>query len=236
MENQDLRIGITVIKPVMEAMTDISRVKDWWTTNVTGSSSHLHDIFTVRFGNTFSTMEITELIEGKKVIWKIIDTLLPLFNNPFVWKDTKIQWDISAVSGLTDITMTHVGLTPEVECYSDCEKGWNYYVGVSLFKLLTEGEGVPGSGIFSRIIFGDRKYEGLLFYKNDPLPDFPDGSVLIDVKETNGEHVVAAHAVNSFIKEKFNKEDIRGEHYMLVENKPLFGDMLPSEDIAKGFL
>ncbi len=36
-----------------------------------------------------------------------------------------------------------MGLVPEIECYNDCVKGWNFYVNESLFKLMTEGKGIP---------------------------------------------------------------------------------------------
>ena len=43
----------------------------------------------------------------------------------------------------TQISFTHVGLVPEVECYDMCVKGWDQYVKGSLFKLITEGTGQP---------------------------------------------------------------------------------------------
>jgi hypothetical protein len=39
--------------------------------------------------------------------------------------------------------MTHVGVVPRAECYADCKKGWDFYVGESLLRLLTENEGLP---------------------------------------------------------------------------------------------
>jgi hypothetical protein len=38
--------------------------------------------------------------------------------------------------------MTHAGLVPGVECYGNCEKGWDFYVGESLLRLLTENTGL----------------------------------------------------------------------------------------------
>ena len=43
----------------------------------------------------------------------------------------------------TQINFTHVGLIPEVECYENCKKGWNFFIGESLRKLITEGQGQP---------------------------------------------------------------------------------------------
>ncbi len=44
-----------------------------------------------------------------------------------------------------DFTTTFVvDQTPEeVECYTSCTKGWDYYIKDSLFKLLTDGKETP---------------------------------------------------------------------------------------------
>ena len=40
------------------------------------------------------------------------------------------------------MTMTHVGLAG-LECIDDCSKGWDYYIGSSLRKLISTGKGQP---------------------------------------------------------------------------------------------
>jgi hypothetical protein len=98
------------------------------------------------------------------------------------WNDTRLVWDIQH-KNKTQIMMTHVGLTPEIECFHDCEKGWNFYVKESLAKLITENKGSPGYGIFCYTLNADRKYERILFTKNDPLPDLRLNYILINVKK-----------------------------------------------------
>jgi len=39
--------------------------------------------------------------------------------------------------------MTHIGLVPGIECYNDCEKGWDHYIRDCLFKLITTHKGIP---------------------------------------------------------------------------------------------
>jgi hypothetical protein len=51
-------------------------------------------------------------------------------------------FDISSTNEGTLVSVTHVGLVPEIECYEQCKKGWNFYVE-SLRKLMTEGKGEP---------------------------------------------------------------------------------------------
>jgi len=172
-------------------------------------------------------------VPGKKIVWLTTDCYLEVFKDKEQWKGTKIVWGISPEKNSTQITMTHIGLVPGIECFEDCEKGWNFYIKESLFKLLTEGKGLSGTGISATISNAHRKYEGILFSKGDPLPDLPDGYLLIDVKEVIGENVISAYAVNKLDTEKFTAQEIKGEHYMVVENKPLFGKAQPLENLKE---
>ena len=100
-------------------------------------------------------------------------------------------------------------------------------------KLITEGKGLPGTGIFANIFNGSRKYEGLIYFKNDPMPDYTDGFFFIDVKETNGEQVTSAFAADIYRKENFNAKEIKGEYFIIIENKPVYDGIIPLEDIIE---
>ena len=52
-------------------------------------------------------------------------------------------FEISINDNKTQISFTHIGLVPEIECYDMCVKGWNQYVKGSLLNLITDGEGQP---------------------------------------------------------------------------------------------
>jgi len=231
--NTDYSSTIRVKTNAGLAFEAISNIAKWWATNIEGEARSPGDNFIVRFGKTYSVMKVTESDPGKKLVWTIEKSYLPLFKNPAQWDHTRIVWEISADNDDTVISMTHVGLTPETDCYCDCEKGWNFYIRESLYKSIIDGKGFPGTGIFSNISHGDRKYEGLLYFKNDPLPQYPDGYFFIDVNETNGEQVVSAHTAAEYHKESFDPSGIRGDHFMIVENKPLFGNVLPLKDILE---
>jgi hypothetical protein len=60
-----------------------------------------------------------------------------------VGKKTTVMFEILPLGDKTQVTMTHIGLAPEVQCFARCEAGWNQYFKESLFKLLTEHAGVP---------------------------------------------------------------------------------------------
>ncbi len=230
-QNYNSRISVDVTP--QQAIKSISNARGWWATNFTGHSKQFHDRFTVRFGKTFAIIQIVEYIADKKIIWQIEDCYLPLFNNKNQWNGTSIVWEVSSKGHSTEISMTHVGLFPGIECYSDCEKGWDFYTKESLYKLMMEGKGLPGTGIFANISNGERKYEGLIYFKHDPLPDYPVGFFFIDVKETKGEQVTAAFSAGDYYKEQFNPGQLKGEHFMIVENKPVYDTISPFEDILK---
>jgi hypothetical protein len=142
----DYRCSITGNISPAEAFERICRVSDWWTAGTQGISRNLGDEFAVNFGETFVTFKVTELVPGKKAVWLVTACNLHWINNKTEWQGTKVVWDLSSENGQTHVTMTHVGLVPGVECYNDCSIGWNFCVGESLLKLLTEGIGLPDKG------------------------------------------------------------------------------------------
>lgn len=231
MNGQDFTCSIAVNVTAAKAFEAITKVSAWWAKHVEGNTKDEGGIFTTRFGETFGVFKITEAIPGKKITWQVVDCYLPIFKNVHDWNGTNITWEISAAGDTSNITFTHVGLVPGKECYNDCCGGWSFYVKGSLYKLITEGQGLPGTGIRATISNGDRIYKGTLFFKNDPLPDFPGDFVLIDVKELNGEHVVAANGARLLDRTTFSPEQITGNYYMMVEDLPLFAGISPLDDI-----
>ena len=144
MEKQDYNTFITVTVTPKEAFEGIGRVSEWWITNVDGSSHNLNDIFIVHFReDSFVTFKIVEAFAGKKIVWLVTDCNLPWLKDKKEWNGTQVEWEISTKNNLTLINMIHIGLVPKIECYISCVKGWDQYVNGSLFKLLTDGKGLP---------------------------------------------------------------------------------------------
>jgi len=88
----------------------------------------------------------SEFISGKKVAWQVMDCYLPWLNDKTEWNGTTVVFEVLEKDNAVEIDMTHIGLAPESECYDDCEKGWDEHIKESLFKLLTEGKGLPQKG------------------------------------------------------------------------------------------
>lgn len=140
-QNYNCHIGANVT--AKEAFNAICKVSEWWATDLTGNSIKSGDVFTVRFGETSVTFKIVEVIPNKKIVWLVTDCYLPWLKDTKEWKGTRLNWEISAGKGSTLISFTHIGLVPVLECYNDCKEGWDFHVGISLFKLLTEHKGIP---------------------------------------------------------------------------------------------
>lgn len=121
------------------------KISEWWTETFEGSAEHAGQTFTIRFGSqVYKTMRVEELIRNKKVIWRVEDALIDLAElvNKKEWVNTRIIWDISATSDGTFLELTHIGLTPETECYELCTSGWQSFL-YSFDKFVTTGIGTP---------------------------------------------------------------------------------------------
>ena len=143
MNTQDFQISITAIVTAEEAMLAVSQVQDWWAKDFTGSAKNLNDEFTVRFGETFVSFKITELLPNVKVVWTVTNCYLPWLNDKTEWNETNAVFEIIPENNQTIINFIHQGLVPQIECYDTCVKGWTRHVTGSLLKLLTTGVGEP---------------------------------------------------------------------------------------------
>lgn len=143
MKTQDYHCSITVPGTTVKAFNSINRVPAWWGADLEGNTEKVNDTFTIHFSDTWVAFRITESEPGKKVVWLVTDSYLPWLEDKTEWNNTRVVWEISQEGTNAKIGMTHVGLVPAVECYENCEKGWNFYVKDSLFKLITEGKGNP---------------------------------------------------------------------------------------------
>ena len=143
MEQSNYQCSITAPVTPQQAYEGIANVAGWWAKNFRGSALNTGDTFTVQFGKTNVTFEITEAVPGKKVIWKVTDCYLDWLNDKTEWNNTSVLWEITSSNGTSKIDMTHIGLKPKMECYNDCKEGWNGHITNSLSRLLTTGAGAP---------------------------------------------------------------------------------------------
>ena len=125
------------------AFDKINDVPAWWSKNFQGSAKKLNDIYTIRFGDIWKMFKVVEFVPNKKAVWEVTDCHMPFLADQQEWKGTKLVWEISEQKDSTQIDFTHAGLTPEIECYALCNKGWTFFIHESLLKLLNENQGDP---------------------------------------------------------------------------------------------
>ncbi|MDQ3291491.1 MAG: SRPBCC domain-containing protein, partial [Bacteroidota bacterium] len=142
MKEQDFHISILVNATPQQAFTSINNVTQWWTENLEGRSQKLHDEFTVRFGDVhYSKQKLVEVIPDKKVVWLVTDSQLNFIQDKKEWTNTRVVFEIIPQNNRTQIYFTHVGLAPEIECFTACSNAWSRYIRESLFNLITTGKG-----------------------------------------------------------------------------------------------
>jgi hypothetical protein len=142
MKNQEFNCSIDVNITLKEALKTVSRVSEWWIMEVEGKTEKLNDEFIVRAGTTWKSFKITEIIPDKKIVWLVTDCNLPWNTDLKEWKGTQIVWKFSTENNSTQINFTHIGLT-KLDCGNQCMNSWSGYIQQSLFKLITEGKGLP---------------------------------------------------------------------------------------------
>jgi len=143
MEDKNYNATFLVDKSPEEVFKAVNNVYGWWSEDFKGASQNAGDEFEVRFDDIhYSRHKLTEVIPDKKVVWLVKDSRLTFIKKTDEWTGTTNVFEINEKDGKTELTFTHKGLTPGVECYDGCFSGWNYFLG-SLVNLITNGQGQP---------------------------------------------------------------------------------------------
>lgn len=118
-------------------------VRQWWVgfyeETITGESKKLNDEFTFLVGNGmhFTRMKLITLEPSSRIEWMVTESKLTFLSDPEEWIDTTISFDIKSKGSKTEITFTHRGLVPQIECYNNCSTAWTEYLN-ALKKIVNE--------------------------------------------------------------------------------------------------
>jgi hypothetical protein len=144
MATSDFTTTVLVDQTPREAFDAINNVRGWWSEEVEGTTDRLHGEFTYHYKDVhISRMKLVEFVPDKKVVWLVLDNHFNFTKDKREWKNTKISFEISEKDNQTEIRFTHIGLTPEYECYDICRDAWSNYIKNSLRDLITTGTGKP---------------------------------------------------------------------------------------------
>ena len=128
-------IKTTDASKVYEAITKQEGLASWWTTE-TKATPEIGAIIEFRFTNNYrKKMEIIELDQDKKVVWKCVD-------GDEQWLGTIIKFEIFPKEGSTDLKFYHSNWKGATDLFGFCNYHWGLYMK-SLKTYIGTGKGNP---------------------------------------------------------------------------------------------
>ena len=141
MNNQDFTTSFLVDQSPQQVFDAINNVRGWWSGEINGVTDKLGSEFTYSYSDVHrSTQKVTELVPGKKVVWRVTDAYISFVPKKDEWKGTNIIFDITKKGDKTEVRFTHSGLTPKFVCYGDCSNAWEMLITDNLRNLIVSGE------------------------------------------------------------------------------------------------
>ncbi|GAC1693683.1 MAG: hypothetical protein PVS2B3_03240 [Steroidobacteraceae bacterium] len=142
MKTQNFSTSFTVSQTPQEAFDAITNVRGWWSGEFEGTADKAGDEFTYRYEDLhYSRQKVTELVPGKRVVWRVLDSNLSFTRSKGEWTGTQITFDIAPRGDKTEVRFTHVGLVPDCECYGACSGAWSSIITKRLRNLIASGTG-----------------------------------------------------------------------------------------------
>lgn len=131
---KDYTFSFESAKTAKHIFETLLNVRHWWTglygEEIKGNSKKVGDEFDFRAGGGahYSKQKLIELEPDKKIVWKVTESNLTFLKKPDEWTGTKIRFNISTQGNKSQVTFTHQGLVPNIECYNGCAGAWTQYL------------------------------------------------------------------------------------------------------------
>lgn len=129
---------------VYRALTTQQGLRGWWT-ETCDIATQLGGRSTFRFGRHHKVMQLERLEPNREVGWHCVEAHIDVarLRRKDEWVGTRPVFHLAPDgAGGTVLDFEHIGLTPDIECYSMCHDGWDQYLG-SLQRLVETGQGSP---------------------------------------------------------------------------------------------
>lgn len=126
-----------------------TQMDKWWTETTDGGLARVGDKVTAHFPPDYGywTFEALVVEKSSRLEMVCIDAHHKVEGQPKEidqeWLGTKIIWAFEAIGDKTEITMTHNGLTPTLNCWEICLDGWNHFFKISLKAFLEDAKPSP---------------------------------------------------------------------------------------------
>lgn len=136
--------SFTVDQSPDDVFKAINNVRGWWTGEIEGDTDKLGSVFIYRYKDLhYSKQKITEFVPGKKVVWHVEEAEINFVQDTQEWKGTDIVFEIAKKDDTTELTFTHIGLKPQIECYGACSDAWHSLLHGNLRRLIQTGQDQP---------------------------------------------------------------------------------------------
>lgn len=123
------------IKDVYKQLTTIEGLRNWWTTDTTGSTD-LNELIDFKFGEIgHIQMRVIEMIPNKLLVWECIHA-------DEDWIGTRVYFELERVNSKVQLRFTHDIWPTHGDFFAHCSLSWAKYL-LSLRQLLETGKGQP---------------------------------------------------------------------------------------------
>jgi len=127
---------------VFDAVATLDGIRGWWTPLASGSAKP-GGTMRLEFEGMDEHIDIRvdAITRPFAVEWTILE-----HTSLDEWAGTKLSFELKpARDGHCILAFRHLGLSPKLACYEDCEAGWEHFLR-SLVALAESGKGSPFRG------------------------------------------------------------------------------------------
>jgi len=131
-----MRLAVTP-QQIISTVTDETEISRWWTS--VNRSERGGDQLRLFMGGEAPLVFTIEHIPGSRTVtWTVTSCdFLP------DWVGTTPTFSVQPnEDGTCELEFHHVGLRPALECFDECQAGWDHFMP-SLHRYLETGEGLP---------------------------------------------------------------------------------------------
>ena len=156
MNDHDYTTGFWVDQPPAKVLAVIGDVGAYWApagnlagATIDGAAHKPGDEFTYRDrGIEYCRFQVSEIVPGRRAVWRVLDSRLAWVEDHDEWNGTEVVFELSPEGRGTRLRFTHRGLTPRLDCYRECSRGWGGVIADSLQGLLNGRRWTPsGAGL-----------------------------------------------------------------------------------------
>lgn len=139
----DFRAEVLYDAPAESVFAAVADPGAWWCAGAPAVGDQGAELRLDWSATDFVVLRVDELEPPRAMRWTCVaqhDRNLPRADE---WVGTSIAFRLAPEAGGTRLEVVHEGLTPQLECFEACDRGWDFFLRRSLRALVEAGEGLP---------------------------------------------------------------------------------------------